>query len=291
MDVFGASHILVISIIAATGAVVHFRTYLRMAANGVFLLWLYTMLIGPLTLTIHLGANLGLPWFLIPSVAFTNSILARLVSSMLRGVGLRPPLEEESPWTRKIMLTVDRVTHHWLLHGGSLALVLMMLSDPLSHPMFTEWGDACVDANQKNITAGNFVYGHTDCHLSCMDIPSLPLRTGRSAVYLPTPDFRLSIFAAGMGVFFGTAGVENCFGACNLKPRWTGKSLLRGSFKHKTAETDKIANVIVLCLLALPTTLSFVIFGELLLRGSVVGYEFDAVGTSLSSFIPLRIPI
>ncbi|KAJ7485278.1 hypothetical protein FB451DRAFT_1431094 [Mycena latifolia] len=63
----------------------------------------------------------------------------------------------------------------------------------------------CVDAAGVNITRAAFVLGETDCHLSCMDIPTLPLRQGQSAVYIPSDHRPIDIASFG-----SMAGIVLC---------------------------------------------------------------------------------
>jgi hypothetical protein len=51
---------------------------------------------------------------------------------------------------------------------------------------FIPRGSPCVDAAGANITRAVFILGETDCHLPCMDILTLPLRQGQSAIYIPS---------------------------------------------------------------------------------------------------------
>ncbi|KAF7356996.1 hypothetical protein MVEN_01036200 [Mycena venus] len=66
-------------------------------------------------------------------------------------------------------------------------------------------GSPCVDAAGANISHSVFIVGETDCHLSCMDIPTLPLRQGQSAVYIQPDSGPVDIAALG-----SLAGIALC---------------------------------------------------------------------------------
>ncbi|KAJ7797500.1 hypothetical protein B0H14DRAFT_2531040 [Mycena olivaceomarginata] len=58
-------------------------------------------------------------------------------------------------------------------------------------------GFPCVDAAGANVTHVAFVLGETDCHLPCMDNPTLPLRQDQAAVYVPSSKRPIDITSIG----------------------------------------------------------------------------------------------
>ncbi|KAJ7807312.1 hypothetical protein B0H14DRAFT_1538972 [Mycena olivaceomarginata] len=58
-------------------------------------------------------------------------------------------------------------------------------------------GFPCVDAAGANVTHVAFVLGETDRHLPCMDVPTLPLRQGQAAVYVPSSKRPIDITSIG----------------------------------------------------------------------------------------------